>query len=86
MSEMHILVKPHNRFAFSDHYDQNEHIFSSYWLIWLKHMGLFYEILRAHQTYGLIKVGFQSRGLSGVPDFYLTFVKKSTLKSTLLDF
>ena len=34
----------------------------------------------------LLKVDFGSRSQSRVPDFYSTFVKKSTLKSTLLDF
>ena len=34
----------------------------------------------------LLKVDFGSRSHSRVPDFYSTFVNKSTLKSTLLDF
>ena len=34
----------------------------------------------------LLKVDFGSRSHSRVPDFYSTFVKKSTLKSALLDF
>ena len=37
-------------------------------------------------TTALLKVDFGSRSQSRVPDFYSTFVKKSTLKSTLLDF
>ena len=38
------------------------------------------------QIKALLKVDFGSRSQSWVPDFYSTFVKKSTLKSTLLDF
>ena len=38
------------------------------------------------QDTALLKVDFGSRGQSRVPNFYLTFGKKSTLKSTLLDF
>jgi len=38
------------------------------------------------KTTALLKVDFGSRSQSRVPDFYPTFVKKSTLKSTLLDF
>ena len=34
----------------------------------------------------LLKVDFGSRRQSRVPDYFSTFVKKSTLKSTLLDF
>ena len=34
----------------------------------------------------LLKVDFGSQSQSRVPDFYSTFVKKSTLKSTLLHF
>ena len=34
----------------------------------------------------LLKVDFGSRSHSRVPDFYSTFVKKSTSKLTLLDF
>ena len=34
----------------------------------------------------LLKVDFGSRSQSWVPDFYSTFVKKWTLKATLLDF
>ena len=37
-------------------------------------------------TTALLKVDFGSRSQSRVPDFYPTFVKKLTLKSTLLDF
>ena len=37
-------------------------------------------------TTALLKVDFGSRSQSRVPDFYSTFVKKSTFKSTLLDF
>ena len=37
-------------------------------------------------TTALIKVDFGSQSQSRVPNFYSTFVKKLTLKSSLLDF
>ena len=51
-------------------------------LLLLQHYMLYNSATRT----ALLKVDFGSRSQSRVPDFYSTFVKKSTLKSTLLDF
>ena len=50
-------------------------------------MAHLWKVHKRHDSnLALLKVDFGSRGQSRVPDFYSTFVKKSTLMSTLLDF